>query len=131
VVAPARFVTRLGAYSDDGAILLSRRDGRRPVPGIHRITADPAPEDIEVVIVAGSATRPTGIFRAEREVVAITTVSRRRMTGEFELGPGAFSPPTLVTRIARSPRGGQSRSLADLREARAGHTARHDAKGEI
>jgi hypothetical protein len=85
-----RFVTTLGAYSDDGAILLSRRDGRRPDPGIYRVTADPAPEGIAVIIVTGSPTRPTGVFRAEHGVVAITTASRRRMIGEFEVGGRGF-----------------------------------------
>jgi hypothetical protein len=88
--AGTRFVTTLGAYSDDGAILLSRRDGGRPAPGIYRITDDPAPEDIEVVIATGSPTRPTGVFRAEQGVVAITTASPRRITGAFEVRARGF-----------------------------------------
>jgi hypothetical protein len=84
------FVTSLGADSKEGAILLTWRDGGRPAPGIYRIAADSGPSEIGVVVLTGSAAHPTGVFRAERGVVAIATASAGRIAGQFELRGRGF-----------------------------------------
>lgn len=80
------FTLNLGAYSEQGAIVLTR-GGARPAPGVYRVSSSwtQSPVDFHGLIVTGSPSRPTGVFHAQSGSVTITGSTADRMTGTFEL----------------------------------------------
>jgi hypothetical protein len=88
--ATGPFVITLGARADDGAVVLTRWDGSRPWAGEYEITDEPSAHGIQALIVTGSAEHPTGVFRARRGTVSITSSSLRHMAGRFEIDAVGF-----------------------------------------
>lgn len=84
------FVITLGARAEDGAVVLTRWDGGRPWAGEYQISAEPSADGIQALIVTGPVDRPTGVFRAHRGTVSITSSSLRHMAGRFELDAIGF-----------------------------------------
>lgn len=84
------FVITLGARAENGAVVLTRWDGTLPWAGEYRITAEPAQDGIQALVVTGSIERPTGVFRARSGRVAITSSSFRHMAGRFEMNAVGF-----------------------------------------
>ena len=84
------FVITLGARAEDGAVVLTRWDGSRPWAGEYRITESPSADGIQALVITGSTTRPTGVFRARRGTIAITSSSLRHMAGRFEMDAVGF-----------------------------------------
>jgi hypothetical protein len=87
---PGTFVLTLGAYSDDGALLFSRWDGKQPGPGTYPITPDPSTDGFTALVVTGPPTRPGGAFRAQRGTLTITHSSPDGLAGRFELQARGF-----------------------------------------
>lgn len=81
------FSISLGAYSEQGAVLLTRRGEGRPAPGVYRLSDSwsETSSDFHGLVITGSPSRPSGVFRAERGSVTITESSDERITGTFEL----------------------------------------------
>ena len=86
----AAFVITLGAYSDDGAVLFSRWDGKRPEPGTYSIMEEPSEDGLTALVVTGPPTGPDGAFRAERGTLTITHSSPDALAGRFELEARGF-----------------------------------------
>jgi hypothetical protein len=87
---PGAFVITLGADSDDGALVFTRRYGAQLEPGTYPITEEPTKDGLSALVVTGSPTRPLGAFRAEHGTLTITHSSRDGIAGRFELGARGF-----------------------------------------
>jgi hypothetical protein len=88
--APAVFTISLGSKGD-GSILLTRRSGARVVPGSYRISdrAD-GTDDLRALVMTGSATRPSGVFRGQRGELVVTYASEREIRGTFRVEATGF-----------------------------------------
>jgi hypothetical protein len=88
----AAFTITLDAEGSAGAILLTSLEGKMPTPGRYEVT------DSEVAgatgfrasYIAGSAERPSGLFRAERGTLEITASSARHISGQFSFTGAGF-----------------------------------------
>jgi hypothetical protein len=89
--SPAAFVVSLGVGSPQGAILFTRRDGTPLGVGRHRIS-DPADgaDEVQALLLTGSTTNPTGVFRGRSGWLIVTAASDRLLTGRFEVDGVGF-----------------------------------------
>jgi hypothetical protein len=86
----AGFVISLGAYSEHGAIILRRWNGQQPGPGTYPIADASIRDGIQVLVVTGSPSHPTGAFRGRRGSVTITSSSGSALAGRFEMQARGF-----------------------------------------
>lgn len=87
-----RFTLSLGAYSEQGAIVLSRMGSGRPAVGVYPVSAARSERsgDFSGLVVTGSPSQPTGVFHAEGGSVTITSSTADRISGTFELHGTGF-----------------------------------------
>ena len=92
---PAVFTISLAAYGDDGSVLFTRRSGAPLVPGTYRISdrAD-GTDDLRALVMTGSATRPTGVFRGRKGALVVTFASEREIRGTFQVHASGFLAET-------------------------------------
>jgi hypothetical protein len=83
------FTITLGGVDSSGAILFTSLDGRMPAPGRYELS-DTAGTGFRATYVAGSAARPTGLFRAKRGTLEITGSSAEHISGHFSFTGGGF-----------------------------------------
>jgi hypothetical protein len=83
------FTITLGGADSSGAILFTSFDGRMPAPGRYRLS-DTAATGFRATYVAGSAERPTGLFRAKRGTLEITGSSGEHISGHFSFTGAGF-----------------------------------------
>ena len=84
--AETMFALSLGAYSEQGAIVLTRRGAGRPAVGVYPVSESwESATDFHGLVITGSPSHPSGVFHAERGAVTITASSVDRITGTFEL----------------------------------------------
>jgi hypothetical protein len=88
---PGAFVVSLGVCSDQGAILFTRTNGAPLGVGRYRISeaADGADEVLALILI-GSATRPTGVFRGQSGWLIVTAASDRLLVGRFQIDGVGF-----------------------------------------
>jgi len=79
-------VVSLGVRSDRGAILFTHRNGAPLGVGRYRISepADGADEMLALILI-GSPTRPTGVFRGQSGWLIVTAASDRLLAGRFQI----------------------------------------------
>jgi hypothetical protein len=102
------FVLTLGASSPTGAVLITSRTGAPTAPGVYLVGEDPRSE-LQALVVTGSATRPTGVYRARAGMLTITGMRRdvegglSAMEGRFEIDAAGFeaAAPADETRELR------------------------------
>jgi hypothetical protein len=89
--SPRAFVVSLGVRSDQGAILFTRTNGTPLGVGRYRISepADGA-DEILALILTGSASRPTGVFRGQSGWLIVTEASERLLAGWFQIDGVGF-----------------------------------------
>lgn len=89
--SPGAFVVSLGVRSDQGAILFTRTNGTPLGVGRYRISeaADGA-DEILALILTGSASRPTGVFRGQSGWLIVTEASERVLAGWFQIDGVGF-----------------------------------------
>src|SRR5262249_49621181 len=76
------FVVTLGADAPDGAVLFTRADGRPLTPGVYSLNEDPA-HGVQALVITGSATRPTGAYRARGGTLTISGARGDLLDGYF------------------------------------------------
>lgn len=89
----ASYTITLGADGAAGAIVFTRLAGARPEPGRYPIGESAALDSaggFRVLYLAGDATRPEGIFRAETGTLDITAGGPGRVSGSFEFVASGF-----------------------------------------
>jgi hypothetical protein len=89
--SPGAFVVSLGVCSDQGAILFTRTNRTPLGVGRYRISeaADGA-DEILALILTGSASRPTGVFRGQSGWLIVTKASERLLAGWFQIDGAGF-----------------------------------------
>ncbi len=88
--SPRPFVITLGATSETGAVLFTRWDGSRPGAGTYEVTPEPSAGGIQALVVTGSPTRPTGVFRARQGSLTITSSRVGRISARFQMDAVGF-----------------------------------------
>lgn len=78
------FVITLGAHASSGAVVLTRRNGVRPEPGMYPLT-EGAADAIQALVVTGSPERPTGVYRARGGWLTITRSEGDLVAGRFDI----------------------------------------------
>jgi hypothetical protein len=89
----ASYTITLGADHADGAIVLTRLGAGRIAPGRYAIGESAEVDSaggFRVLYLAGSATRPAGVFRADAGTLEITTAGPGQVSGRFELSATGF-----------------------------------------
>jgi hypothetical protein len=82
----------LGVCGEQSAILFTRRSGTPLAVGRYRISerANGA-DEILALVLTGSATRPTGVFRGESGWLVVTEASGRFTAGQFQIDAIGFT----------------------------------------
>jgi hypothetical protein len=87
----AAITVSLGARSQQSAILFTRRSGAALGVGRYRISdAGNGADEIQALVMTGSATDPTGVFRGQSGWLEVTAASDRILTGRFEVDGVGF-----------------------------------------
>jgi hypothetical protein len=86
------FVVSLGVCGAQSAVIFTRRSGTALGVGRYRIS-EPAegPDEILALVLTGSATRPTGVFRGESGWLVVTAASDRITAGQFQIDAVGFA----------------------------------------
>jgi hypothetical protein len=85
------FSLTMGAYAEQGAIVLARNGGGRPGVGIYRVTPSVTRAgEFHGLVVTGSPSHPAGVFRVERGTMSVTASSAERISGTFEFQATGF-----------------------------------------
>ena len=91
------YTITLGADDSEGSIVFTRLDGARPGPGRYPIGESAAVDSaggFRVLYLAGSATRPEGVFRGHAGTLEIASSTPGRLSGRFELTATGFLADT-------------------------------------
>jgi hypothetical protein len=88
----AAFTIALDAEGSAGAILFTSLEGRMPNPGRYQVTDGEVAgtTGFRASYIAGSAERPSGLFRAERGTLEITASSAGHISGRFSFTGAGF-----------------------------------------
>ena len=89
--SPAAFVVSLGVGGHQSAILFTRRSGTPLGVGRYRISdrANGA-DEILALVMSGSPTSPTGVFRGQSGWLIVTAASDHLLTGRFQINGMGF-----------------------------------------
>jgi hypothetical protein len=78
------FVVSLGVCGEQSAVLFTRRSGTPLAVGRYRISERAnGGDEILALVLTGSPTRPTGVFRGESGWLVVTAASDRFTAGQF------------------------------------------------
>ncbi len=83
------FVVTLGANAPEGAVLFTRA-GRALTPGSYPLNEDPA-RGVQALVITGSATRPTGAYRARSGTLTIGGMRGDVLDGYFTIEAVGFT----------------------------------------
>jgi len=109
---PAVFTLSLGANGSDGSVLFTRTNGTRFVPGTYSIGGRDSADEILALVMTGSATRPTGVFRGKSGYLIVTSATDNVISGRFQVegtgflasNPDDESRPIKATGMFRATR---------------------------
>ena len=92
--AESVFTITMGATSPTGAIVITSRSGAPRTPGTYLLGEDPG--YLQALVVTGSPTQPTGVYRARAGMVTISSTrddvagGLAAMEGRFEIDAVGF-----------------------------------------
>jgi hypothetical protein len=85
------YTLSLGARGEQSAILFTRRNGAPLEVGRYRISdGGNRADEILVLVMTGSASRPTGVFRGRSGWLVVTAASDHVVTGRFQVDGVGF-----------------------------------------
>jgi hypothetical protein len=85
------FSLSLGADGADGSVLFTRTNGGRLTPGTYAVSGrDDGSDEIRALVMTGSATRPTGVFRGHAGYLIITSATDNVIRGRFQVAATGF-----------------------------------------
>jgi hypothetical protein len=80
-----------GADGADGSVLFTRTNGGRLTPGTYAVSGrDDGSDEIRALVMTGSATRPTGVFRGQAGHLIVTSATDNVIRGRFEVVATGF-----------------------------------------
>jgi hypothetical protein len=81
----------LGSTSQDASVLFAAT-GHGPIgPGVYAVDDRPGGSAVHALVVTGSPTRPTGVYRAQAGTLTMRTAASGRLEGSFELRALGFA----------------------------------------
>lgn len=88
----AAFAITLDAEGSSGAILFTSLEGEMPAPGRYEVTDGTVAggTGFRASYIAGSAERPSGLFRAQRGFLEITVSTAHHLSGHFSFTGAGF-----------------------------------------
>lgn len=88
----AAFTITLDGEGSAGAILFTSLQGKMPIPGRYEVTdvAVAGATGFRASYIAGSAERPSGLFRGQRGTLEITASSAEHISGHFSFAGTGF-----------------------------------------
>jgi len=95
------FTLSLGADGATGSVLFTRTNGVRLTPGTYAVSGrDDGSDEIRALVMTGSATRPTGVFRGQSGYLIVTSATDNVIGGRFQVVATGFlaSNPADETR---------------------------------
>jgi hypothetical protein len=95
------FTLSVGADGPDPSVLFTRTNGGRLTPGTYAVSGrDDGSDEIRALVMTGSATRPTGVFRGQSGYLIITSATDNVIRGRFQVQATGFlaSDPADETR---------------------------------
>jgi hypothetical protein len=98
---PTMFTLSLGADGANGSVLFTRTNGGRLTPGTYAVSGrDDGSDEIRALVMTGSATRPTGVFRGQSGYLIVTSATDNVIRGRFQVAATGFlaSDPADETR---------------------------------
>jgi hypothetical protein len=88
---PSVFTLSLGGGDANGSVLFTRTNGGRIFPGTYAVGGrDDGSDEIRALVMTGTATRPTGVFRGHAGSLIITSVSDNVIRGRFQVDATGF-----------------------------------------
>jgi hypothetical protein len=85
------FTLSLSADGPDGSVLFTRTNGGRLAPGTYAVTGrDDGTDEIRALVMTGSATRPTGVFRGQSGYLIVTSATDNVIRGRFQVEATGF-----------------------------------------
>jgi hypothetical protein len=85
------FSLTMGAYSEQGALLLSRGGAGLPAVGVYQLSdATRESSGFHGLVITGSPSRPSGVFRIQRGTMTVTQSNPSLISGTFELRAMGF-----------------------------------------
>ena len=88
---PAMFTLSLVADGPQGAVLFTRTNGARLVPGTYTISGrDNGTDELRALVMTGSSTQPTGVFRGQSGYLIVTSATDNVIRGRFEVVAQGF-----------------------------------------
>ena len=89
--APSVFTLSLGADGSTGSVLFTRTNGGRLTPGTYAVTdRDDGSDEIRALVMTGTTTRPTGVFRARSGYLIVTSATDSVIKGRFQVEAMGF-----------------------------------------
>jgi hypothetical protein len=89
--APAVFTLSLGGDSANGSVLFTRMNGARLVPGTYIISGrDDGSDELRVLVMTGTASKPTGVFRGQSGYLIVTSATDHVIEGRFQVDAKGF-----------------------------------------
>jgi hypothetical protein len=80
------FTLSLGADGVDGSVLFTRTNSGRLTAGTYAISGgDNGTDEIRALVMTGSATRPTGVFRGQSGYLTVTSATDNVIRGRFQV----------------------------------------------
>jgi len=95
------FTLSLGADGTEGSVLFTRTNGARLMPGTYAVSGrDDGSDELRALIMTGTATHPTGVFRGQAGHLIITSATDNLIRGRFQVEAVGFlaSDPADETR---------------------------------
>lgn len=89
-VAPAVFTISLEADTEEGSVLFTRQGSESLIPGTYPISEDVSATGVRALVMTGSATEPTGVFRGQSGSLVITSVSDSAIRGSFRIDAAGY-----------------------------------------
>ena len=102
---PSVFTLSLGANGSNGSVLFTRTNGARLVPGTYSIGGrDDGSDEIMALVMTGTASRPTGVFRGKSGYLIVTSASDNVIRGRFQVEGIGFlaSNPEHESRLTKA-----------------------------
>jgi hypothetical protein len=85
------FTLSLGADDTDGSVLFTRMNGAPLVPGTYAISGrDDGSDEIRALVMTGSASHPTGVFRGQSGYLIVTSATDKVIEGRFQIDARGF-----------------------------------------
>jgi hypothetical protein len=88
---PIVFTISLGAHGSNGSVTFTRINTGRLVPGTYAVGGkDDGSAELRALVVTGTASKPTGVFRGHSGYLIITSANEKVIQGRFQVHATGF-----------------------------------------